>query len=76
MHNSNRDHITTSAFEKTNARRLFNTLIEIDRMKKCQDFFESTSDKNSYKQIEETKLKELEQIQKLCREENISSINL
>lgn len=76
MHNSNRDHITTSKFEKTNARRLFNTLIEIDRMKKCQDFFESASDKNSYKQIEETKLKELEQIQKLCHEENFSSINL
>ena len=76
MHNSNRDHITTSKFEKTNARKLFNTLIEIDRMKKCQDFFESASDKNSYKQIEETKLKELEQIQKLCREENFSSSNL
>ena len=76
MHNSNRDHITTSKFEKTNARRLFNTLIEIDRMKKCQDFFESASDKKSYKQIEETKLKELEQIQKLCREEKFSSINL
>lgn len=76
MHNSNRDHITTSAFEKTNARKLFNTLIEIDRMKKCQDFFESASDKKSYKQIEENKLKELEQIQKLCREENFSSINL
>lgn len=75
MHNSNRDHITTSAFEKSNARKLFNTLIEIDRMKKCQDFFESASDKNSYKQIEETKLKELEQIQKLCREENFSSSN-
>ena len=76
MHNSNRDHITTSKFEKTNARKLFNTLIEIDRMKKCQDFFESASDKNSYKQIEETKLKELEQIQKLCREENFSSSKL
>lgn len=76
MHNSNRDHITTSRFEKTNARKLFNTLIEIDRMKKCQDFFESASDKKSYKQIEETKLKELEQIQKLCREEKFSSMNL
>lgn len=76
MHNSNRDHITTSKFENTYARRLFNTLIEIDRMKKCQDFFESASDKNSYKQIEETKLKELEQIQKLCREEKFSSMNL
>ena len=76
MHNSNRDHITTSKFEKTNARRLFNTLIEIDRMKKCQDFYESASDKKSYKQIEETKHKELEQIQKLCREENFSSRNL
>lgn len=76
MHNSNRDHITTSKFENTNARRLFNTLIEIDRMKKCQDFYESAIDKNSYKQIEETKLKELEQIQKLCREENFSSSNL
>ena len=76
MHNSNRDHITTSKFEKTNARKLFNTLIEIDLMKKCQDFFESASDKNSYKQIEETKLKELEQIQKLCREEKFSSSNL
>lgn len=76
MHNSNRDHITTSKFEKTNARRLFNTLIEIDRMKKCQEFSECAIDKNSYKQIEENKLKELEQIQKLCREENFSSINL
>ncbi len=76
MHNSNRDHITTSRFEETNARRLFNTLIEIDRMKKCQDFFERTSDKKSYKQIEETKFEELEQIEKLCREENFSSGNL
>ncbi|HAZ95990.1 hypothetical protein [uncultured Treponema sp.] len=76
MHNSNRDHITTSAFEKTNARRLFNTLIEIDRMKKCQDFFESASDKKPYKKVEEDKLKELEQIQKLCHEEKFSSMNL
>lgn len=76
MHNSNRDHITTSAFENTNARRLFNTLIEIDRMKKCQNFFESASDKKPYKKIEEDKIEELEQIQKLCREEKFCSGNL
>ena len=61
---------------KTQTKIILFNIMSLEGVKKCQDFFESASDKNSYKQIEETKLKELEQIQKLCREENFSSSNL
>lgn len=69
MLNSNRDHLTTSKFENTNARNLFNKLVELTRLRVSGSLIEDTTIQKLYLKEENNVSKQLEEIKKLCNNE-------
>lgn len=69
MVNSNRDHLTGSSFENTNARKLFNNLVGIQKFRKAREVLENEDERSLYFSAEKKLWQQLLLTEEECKQE-------
>lgn len=76
MVNSNRDHLTGSSFENTNARKLFNNLVGIQKFRKAREVLENEDERSLYFSAEKKLWQQLLLTEEECKKEKNKNTTL